>query len=343
MGRPIKPPKRAIVRIRTKRKAAAPPEPSWPSFPGGAIYVATSGDGRVDIWVDPSLGVEAEQNATDLVNDADRIGQLNDSFFGTPAGNVSVVLFALGGPTDGSGGADHMGCDFATGQNIEVDVSFGHSMRCSALFEAELSECMMDNNLCGLSTGEALSRWCAMLVSQNALGDFASAPVWAQDGMPNFVDQVDPTDTNYDSIGCGMAFLSWLQGPLGIAFPTIAQAMVSGGDGLTLAQLYTNLTGDAPSNAWPKFQAAVAALPLGVNSDDPFGEAQPQPAPAPQPGPSPQPGPCPPPGPAPSPSPAATFTIDQDLPAGSYSLVPAGGSSAASPAVNPLERFSKKS
>ena len=32
----------------------------------------------------------------------------------------------------------------------------------------------MNGNLCGLSTGEALSRWCAMLIGDNALADFAS-------------------------------------------------------------------------------------------------------------------------------------------------------------------------
>jgi hypothetical protein len=38
----------------------------------------------------------------------------------------------------------------------------------------------------------------------------------------------------------------------------------------TLATLYAQLTNDAGANAWPKFQAAVQALPNGVTSDDPF-------------------------------------------------------------------------
>jgi len=293
MSRPLRlaPKKTSVVKTP---KRAAPPEPSWPSFPGGAQYVGTSADGRTVVWVDPSLGAPALQNATDLVNDADRVCALNDSFFGTKGGSVQVVVFALGGATDGTGGADHMGCDFSTGQNIEVCASFGNSMRCSALFEAELSECMMNGQLCGLSTGEALSRWCSMLVSSNALGDFASAPTWAQDGMPDFVNTVDPTDQNYDSIGCGMAFLSWLQS-LGKSFVQIAENMVAGGDGQTLAQLYANLTGDASSNALPKFLAAVNALPNGINSDDPFGEAQPLPVPPPAP-PAPPPTPPAPPG-----------------------------------------------
>ena len=327
--RPLLPPKRKHAIVRTKKCDAPASEPIWPSFPGGAAFVGQSNDGRTRVWVDPTLGAPAQQNAVDLVNDSDRLEQLNDSFFGISGGPVDVVLFALNGPTDGTGGADHGGCDFVSGAAIEVDVSFGSSMRCSALYEAELSECMMGGNLCGVSTGEALSRWCAMLVSQNALSDFASAPTWAADGMPNFVDQVDPTDMNYDSIGCGMAFLSWLQGPLGMPFATIAQAMVAAGEQATLAQLYQALTGDASSNAWSNFYAAVSALPLGVNSDDPFGEAQPVPAPTP--GPSPQPQPPP---PAPSPAPTGvTLTIDGALAAGSYTLVPSAQASPNPPQV----------
>ena len=121
-----------------------------------------------------------------------------------------MIIFALDGRTDGTGGADHMGCDYTTGNAIEVCASFGRSERVSALFEAELSECSMGGNLCGLNTGEALSRWCTAVLGNNALADFATAPQWAQDGMPDFVNQTDPTDQNPDSTGCGMAFISWL-------------------------------------------------------------------------------------------------------------------------------------
>jgi hypothetical protein len=222
------------------------------------------------VFVDPSLGKQAMQNAQDLVNDADRVVTANDAIFGTTGGPVNVIVFALGGATDGSGGADHMGCDYTTGAAIEVCASFGNSARVSALFEAELSECSMNGNLCGESTGEALSRWCAAVVGSNALADFATSPQWAQDGMPDFVNQTDATDQNADSTGCGVAFLSWLISQ-GHGLAKIAPAMVSLGDTGTLAQLYGNLTGDAPKNAWPKFQRAIQALPDGVTDDDPFG------------------------------------------------------------------------
>jgi hypothetical protein len=221
------------------------------------------------VYVDPALKAPAEQNAQDLLAAAGRVVQQNNAIFGITGGPVDVIVFALNGQTDGTGGADHAGCDFATGSAIEVDAAFGSSERVVALFEAELSECAMNGNLCGVSTGEALSRWCAMVVGANALADFATAPQWAKDGTPDWVNKTAQTDQDADSTGCGMAFLSWL---LSQTYPLsrIAQAMVSLGDQGTLAGLYSELTGDAASNAWPKFSAAISGLPSGVTTDDPF-------------------------------------------------------------------------
>lgn len=266
---PLKPPSIG------KRPAVAregPVPPQWPSYTGTSQFVGASPSGRVTVFVDPTLGQPALQNAQDLVNDADRVVTANDALFASAGGPVSVVVFALGGATDGTGGADHSGCDYNTGAAIEVCASFDNSPRVSALFEAELSECSMGGNLCGVSTGEALSRWCATVIGNNALSDFATAPQWAQGGMPDFVDRTDSTDQNADSTGCGMAFLSWLMSQ-GHGLDQIAQAMVALGDAGTLAQLYANLTSDDIANAWPAFLAAVQALPNGVTSDDPFGGA----------------------------------------------------------------------
>lgn len=268
MYHPLKktPPKTAPTRGRR----ATPSPPAWPSFVGTSQYVGASASGRVTVYVDPALGPPGLQNAQDLVNDADRVAAANNAIFGTTGGAVSVIVYAIGGATDGTGGADHMGCDYTSGGAIEVCASFDSSARVSALFEAELSECSMGGNLCGESTGEALSRWCAATTSNNALSDFATAPAWAQDGMPDYVNDTDPTDQNPDSTGCGMAFVSWLLS-LGETMPGVAQAMVSLGDSGTLADLYQQLTGDAADNAWSKFIAAVEALPGGVTTDDPFG------------------------------------------------------------------------
>ncbi len=258
--------------LRPPRHPKTPPAtvPKWPSYTGKSQLVGTSPSGKVTVYVDAALGSQALTNAKDLLSDADRVVNANNAIFGTTGGAVSVIVFALGGATDGTGGADHDGCDYSTGNAIEVDVSYGNSARVSALFEAELSECSMGGNLCGVSTGEALSRWCASSTSNNALSDFATAPQWFQDGMPDFVDQTDPTDQNGDSIGCGMAFISWLISQ-GYALNQIAPALVALTASGTLAQLYANLTSDSASNAWTTFQSAVNALPNGVTSDDPFG------------------------------------------------------------------------
>ena len=181
-----------------------------------------------------------------------------------------MIIFAIDGQTDGTGGADHLACNYKTGNAIEVCASFGNSVRVSALFEAQLSECSMGGNLCGVSTGEALSRWCAAVVSSNALADFATAPAWAQSGMPDYVDETENTDQDAVSIGCGMALLSWLQSR-GITLKEIAPAMVKLGTAGTLAQLYAGVTGDSQANAWPKFHAAAKSLP-GIVNDDPFGK-----------------------------------------------------------------------
>jgi hypothetical protein len=241
----------------------------WPSFQGQASLVGASASGRVTVYVDASLGRPGAKNAKDLLADADRIVQANDHLFGAAGGSVNVIVFALGGKTDGTGGADHMGCDYVVGNNIEVCASFGKSARVGALFEAELSECNMGGNLCGVSTGEALSRWCAASVSNNALADFATAPYWFSHGAHDFVTRVDPTDRKPASTGCGMAFISWMLSQ-NVALGAVAQGLVALGAGGTLADLYGQLTHTDPKAAWPAFMAAVHGLSGGVTSDDPF-------------------------------------------------------------------------
>lgn len=270
--------------MRREKKAGSI---QWPSFTGTAQLVGTTTDGRVSVYVDPSLGAPALKNAKDLLTDAPRIVAANDELFGTKSGHTDVIVFALGGATDGTGGADHMACDYVNGAQIEVDAAFGASARCSALFEAELSECSMGGNLCGKSTGESLSRWCANTTSPHALDDFASGPTWAADGMADWVTQVENTDQDYDSIGCGMVFISWLIS-LGHKLSNIAPVMVKLGDGGTLAALYAALTGDTAANALSKFMSAVNGLKGGVTSDDPFAGTTPVPPPVPPP---PAPGP----------------------------------------------------
>lgn len=139
---PLRPPLRPVAPARP------PTAPSWPSYTGASELVGTSSSG-VTVYVDPTLGSQALQNAQDLLAASDRVVAQNNTIFGITGGAVDVIVFALNGQTNGTGGADHGGCDFTTGNAIEVDASYANSVRVVALFEAELSECAMNGQLCG--------------------------------------------------------------------------------------------------------------------------------------------------------------------------------------------------
>jgi hypothetical protein len=201
-------------------------------------------------------------NAQDLITNGDAIVAANDAIFHSNGGNVNVIIFALNGKTNGQGGADHLACDYITGQNLEVDADFGEPKRVHALFEAELSECSMNNFLCGLSTGEALSRWCAYKIAGNVLPDYATAKLWLIFGTPDYISRTAQTDRDPYSIGCGVVFLSWLQSQkmgLGIPLDVIAPHMVTLGNAGTFADLYAIVTGKPKTDAYLDLQKAIAA------------------------------------------------------------------------------------
>jgi hypothetical protein len=76
--------------------------------------------------------------------------------------------------------------------------------------------------------------------------------MWAQDGKPDYVNDTDSTDQNPDSIGRGMAFLSWLISQ-NYTLDIVAQGLVTLGAGGTLADLYAIFSGNSAANAWPVF------------------------------------------------------------------------------------------
>ena len=87
-----------IKRIGNNQVAANrdnPAPPQWPSYTGTSQFVGTSPSGRVTVYFDPTLGAPALQNAQNLVNDADRVVNANDTIFGTAGGPVSVIIFAV--------------------------------------------------------------------------------------------------------------------------------------------------------------------------------------------------------------------------------------------------------
>lgn len=90
--------------------------------------------------------------------------------------------------------------------------------------------------------------------------------------MPDWVNRTEHTDQDPPSIGCGVAFLSWLMS-LGYGIGPIARAMVGLGDAGSLAAVYAALSGQPAAQVRPRFAAAVEALPGRVTGDDPFGGA----------------------------------------------------------------------
>ncbi len=72
MHHSLKPVAVAKVSGGVKRASGAP---KWPSYTGTSQLVGVSPSGRVTVYVDPSLGAQGAQNASDLLNDADRVAE----------------------------------------------------------------------------------------------------------------------------------------------------------------------------------------------------------------------------------------------------------------------------
>ena len=83
---PLVPPTSTPTSAPTSQAASGP---AWPSYRGTAQLVGTSTSG-VSVYVDPSLGQPALQNAQDLLADADRIVQANNTIFDITGAPVDV-------------------------------------------------------------------------------------------------------------------------------------------------------------------------------------------------------------------------------------------------------------
>jgi hypothetical protein len=234
--------------------------------------VGTSPSGNVTVYYDPSLGAPGADIAQQILNRADQTYSDCQAFFSIPGKPVNVIIAAVNGATDGSGGAYHYGCNFDQGGTLYCDVAFGNPDLTNALFVAELDECFMGAQGlgwdCGASNGEALSRFIAELLSggpSGVLAGFATGPAWDSAGRPDWIDTTEPTDQDAVSIGCGMVYLYWLLS-LGHNGADITQRACPNG---TLASNYTALTG--ATTAWTDFISAVNNLGGPITSDNPWG------------------------------------------------------------------------
>ena len=123
---------------------------------------------------------------------------------------------------------------------------------------------------CGASPGEGLSRVLANDIYPGVEpAGFISSNIWLNSRpRPNYVDDAQPTDTDYPSIGCSVLFLNWLRFQLNHTWRDI----VAGG-GATLADTYRSLTGK--NTAWQDFSEFMnahfpATKRYTLNTDNPF-------------------------------------------------------------------------
>jgi hypothetical protein len=256
---------------RQRRVLAAAARAGGFDFP--TQVVGTTPDGNVTVYYDPTLGQPGLTLAQQILARVASTYADCQAFFNIPGQPVNVIIAAVGGATDGSGGAYHYGCNFNPGGDLYCDAALGNPGLTNGLVVAELTESFMGaQNLgwdCGGSNGEALSRFLAELESGGpggALAAFATGPAWSQAGRPDWIDATEPTDQDAVSTGCGVVYLYWM---LSKGF-TAAQITQAGCPDGTMASNYQALTGAA--TAWADFSAALGGLSGTITSDDPWGQ-----------------------------------------------------------------------
>jgi hypothetical protein len=215
------------------------------------------------------LGKKGADLAQAILQNCERdYATLQQAFGGlTPARLPFVVQV-----TAGSTGASHSSC---LGTDISVGGSSGSNVDfIRSLLVAEADEVFMANFGkgwdCGASPGEGLSRVLANDIYPGVEpAGFISSNVWLNSRpRPNYVDNAQPTDTDYPSIGCSVLFLNWLRFQLKHTWADI----IAGG-GATLADTYKSLTGK--NTGWRDFSEFMnahfpATKKYNLNTDNPF-------------------------------------------------------------------------
>ncbi|HSS49596.1 MAG TPA: hypothetical protein VLX28_11690 [Thermoanaerobaculia bacterium] len=215
---------------------------------------------------DPSLGANGQALATALAQTAEQDFAAMQRYFGVTPGHLPFIVNIV----PGGHGASHGGC---TDTHIQVDAFSGtDSDLVRFVLVAEVAEVFMaakgNGWDCGASNGEGLSRIMATEQYPLKLGGFASASTWLSHGRPDWVDQTEPTDGDFVSIGCAALFLNYLRYHLGYTWRQIVQA-----GGSTLAQTYKTLTGR--TDALARFSSLLERRflqvpPPDIAGDNPF-------------------------------------------------------------------------
>ena len=240
--------------------------PSRFDYPATRVGAA----GNVTLYYAPSLGDPGRALAAQMVKAVTAPYHDLQTLFGIAGGTVNVIVAPLSDAHDGSGGAYHGGCDFASGGDMYLDATFASTATNPldleiGLYVAELSESFMGPQNkgwgCGFSNGEALSRFCAELSTPpGTLTGFATGPAWDRAGRPDWIGKTEQTDTDGVSTGCGVVYIYWMRS-LGFTASQIVQA-----GGGALSDNYRSLTTKTTA-----YQDLLAALKgVQISTDNPF-------------------------------------------------------------------------
>src|SRR5215469_12695861 len=259
-------PQKAHVLVPRGKREVMHPSANFQAHPRQTAHFKVS--------VDPGLGALGQQVADSVLQTCEQDYAALQGYFGgiTPAGLPFEIIV-----TSGSDGASHATCQ-ATALSIGAKSGSLPFMRSLVIAEEdEVFEANFGHGWdCGASNGEGLSRVLAndMVPGVEPAG-FVSPPVWL-DGpsditgvlREDWVNNTDPTDTNYFSIGCSVLFLNWLRFQLNFSWTQIIAA-----GGPTLAETYKNLTGE--DDGFTRFKALVdqkwpPGQPSGLTKDNPF-------------------------------------------------------------------------
>ncbi|MBV9689784.1 MAG: hypothetical protein JO202_08725 [Ktedonobacteraceae bacterium] len=216
-----------------------------------------------NVFFDSSLGNAGASHADAVVAVCERDYGVVQAYFGsiTPPGLPFNVIIA-----SHISGAYHYGCgtvDLYCQDSSDTDfinmLVVAEEVEVFAYAQGKGWDCAATN-------GEGLSRVLAEALYPEKR--VLVAPAWLDRGRPDYITANEDTDADIVSNACAVLFLNWLHSQLGFSWAQIVQAA-----GASLAQTYTNLTGQ--SDAYARFRAQIQAhfpegMPSGLMVNNPF-------------------------------------------------------------------------
>lgn len=248
--------------------------------PGGAVPAGaprTAADGgpytlrgtttNFQVSYDDALGANGPVLADAVLATCEAdYSSLRTWFGGLTPGGLPFTVYVV----TGTFGAYHATCPATELHLAAFDGTNADLVR--MLMVAEADEVMMAAQNagwnCGFSHGEGLSRVLSTELYPAQLDGFATGASWLDSDRPDWVGNTEQTDQNYVSIGCATLFLNYLRHQLGYNLTAIV-----GAGAPTLAQVYTNLSGN--TDAFAPFNTLLAqrfpaGQPSGLTDDNPF-------------------------------------------------------------------------